>query len=90
MSGWARMGFFLLVQAVRKTIAAPLAGSRAGKCTGVFRCGGSFAFSEGHALSCPRCLSCPPRRVDFVTFICHNSSCFGHDEAWPSESTSHP
>jgi hypothetical protein len=38
---------------VRKTTAAPLAGSRAGKCTGVFRCIRSFILSEGRALSRP-------------------------------------
>jgi hypothetical protein len=54
MSGLARIGRFLLVQTVRKTTAAPLAGSRAGKCTGVLRCGRSFILSEGRAPSRPR------------------------------------
>ena len=69
MSGLASIGLFLSEQTVRKTIMAPLAGSRAGKCTGVLRCDRSFILSEGHALSCPRCLSCPGYRVDFIASV---------------------
>jgi len=96
MSGWARIGLFLLVQTVMKTITTPLAGSRAGKCTGVFRCIRSFMLSEGHASSWPvrssrpRCLSCPPRRVDSLHPFSHVPFCFGHDEAWPSDSPQTP
>ena len=86
MSGLASIGLFLLEQTVRKTIMAPLAGSRTGKCSGVLRCDRSFILSEGHALSCPRCLACPGHRVRFITSIRCVPFCFGHDEAWPSDS----
>jgi hypothetical protein len=85
MSGLASIGLFLLEQTVRKTTAAPSAGSRAGKCTGVLRCDRSFILSEGHALSCPRCLACPGHRVRFITSIRCVPFCFGHDGAWPSD-----
>ena len=86
MSGWARIGLFLLVQTVMKTITTPLAGSRAGKCTGVLRCIRSFIIIGGtrsvaSALFVVSGSSLSFHCVRFVT----SRFCFGHDEAWPSD-----